>query len=450
VLFTLLSWITTRAFGTNELTVRLPSVAAGVACAALSFHPSCVLSERWTLRLLTTAAIMLNPFTMDFFVAARGYGLATTCLIAALLVVMASPAQTPPRLALTGALAGLSVAANLAYAFPAAGVSAAAVLLATLKSAPHFRTFVQSGTTTLIAGAVTSLPLLVVPLHHRPPGNAFYFGARTFLESSRSLVAASLQYDPHGRWSAPEWVIGVLSAWAVPLLVVVCIISAGVIVLRACGKEPPCVAAAAVPILVVGTTIGVTLAALGIAHLAFRLPLPLERTGLYWLTLLPMTCESFARVLATRPGRAAGTLRLVCGAPLLLLLFAYGAQFTTTHFRSWRYDAGTRDIFSVIEQWPCPTSQRWVVGGTPFRFAPALEFYRVVRGGDRVAPLDIIGPRYSSSDPDFYVSEPSREVDVRSDRLLPFMTHPVSGATLFADRDMVQCTRQLQLPGRVS
>ena len=62
--------------------------------------------------------------------AAKGYGLATTCLVAALLVVMGPRAQTQRTLALTGALAGLSVAANLAYAFPAAGVSAAATVLA--------------------------------------------------------------------------------------------------------------------------------------------------------------------------------------------------------------------------------------------------------------------------------------------------------------------------------
>jgi len=442
VLFTLFAWITTRAFGTSELTVRLPSVLAGIAYTTLSFHLSCVVSDRWTLRVLTTATLVLNPFTLDFFVAARGYGLATTCLVAALLVAMGPRGQTERMLALTGALAGLSVAANLAYAFPAAGVSAAAAVLAALGSVQPLRALVRSAVTILIAGTLTSMPLLVVPLRHRPPRNAFFFGASTFVESSRSLVTASLQYDPHSRWSAPDWAIGVLSAWAVPLLVIGCVITACVIALRARRSKTPGIADSAVPVVAIGTTLGATVAALAVARLAFHLPLPFERTGLYWLAFLPITLAALARALAPTPRRDAGALQLACGTALLSLLLAYGAQFTTTHFRSWRYDAGTRDLFAVIERWPCPPSHRWVIGGTPFRFAPALEFYRVVRDASHVAALDVLGPRYASSDPDFYVAEPLNEGDLRSDRFLPVMTHPVSGATLFAKRDIVQCARQ--------
>jgi hypothetical protein len=441
VLFTLLAWITTRAFGTSELTVRLPSVVAGIAYASLSFHVSCVVSDRWTLRVLTTAAMVLNPFTLDFFVAARGYGLATTCLVAALLLVMRPREQTERTLALTGALVGLSVAANLAYAFPAAGVSAAAAVLAALRSAQLLRVLVRSAATILIASTLTSMPLLIVPLRHRPPRNAFFFGAPTFLDSSRSLVTASLQYDPHSRWFAPDWVIDVLSAWAVPLLVVACVITACVIALRARGRKTPRIADSAVPVVAIGTTLGVTVAALAVARIAFHLPLPFERTGLYWLALLPLTVAALARVFASTPGRDVRGLRRAFGTPLLLLLLAYAGQFTTTHFRSWRYDAGTRDMFAVIERWPCPPSHRWVIGGTPFRFAPALEFYRVVRDASHVAAMDILGAPYASSDPDFYVAEPLQERELRSDQFLPVMTHPVSGATLFARRDIVQCAR---------
>ena len=120
------------------------------------------------------------------------------------------------------------------------------------------------------------MPLLVVPLRHRPPRNAFFFGRPGFLESSRSLVAASLQDDPHSRWSAPDWVIGVLSAWAVPLLVIACVITACVIALRARHTRTPGIADSAVPVLAIGTTLGATVAALAVARLALHLPLPFE------------------------------------------------------------------------------------------------------------------------------------------------------------------------------
>jgi hypothetical protein len=296
-----------------------------------------------------------------------------------------------------------------------------------------------------LALALTAVPLLVVPLQHRPPQDAFAFGSRTFLEASRSLVAASLQYDRQDRWSAPDWVVGVLSAWVVPLVLVICTISGWVSVRRGTQHAQPRLAPSSIPLFVIGTTTAVTVSALAVAHLLLGLPLPFERTGLYWLTLFPLAMAGLTRVLDS----ASGWIHqgsVVLRAALAFLSVAYAAQFSTTHFRSWRYDAGSRQIFTVIEQWPCPATDRRIVAGTPFRFAPALEFYRVLRRADHIHPVNILQARYSPGEPDFYVFANTREVHGLPAPAIPLLTHPVSGATLLAHPAVAGCAARTTSP----
>jgi hypothetical protein len=438
VLFSILAMFTTRTLGTSELTLRLPSVAAGVVYAVLVLRLSRHVCSRRPFPLLTAAALILNPFILDFFVAARGYGLATTCLIAALLMSIAVPSHTSRTIAATGGLLGLSVAAHLAYSFPAAGVGVSTVLLASLGSGLKIRTVVRASATLGVALALTALPVLVVPLLHRPPRDAFRFGAHTFLEASHSLVAASLQYDTQDRWSAPAWLVTVLSAYVVPLLVVTCAVAGWTCVSRRRGSLR--LDAPSVPVFVIGTTMAVTVAALAAARVTAQLPLPLERTGLYWLTLIPLGIASLTRVLERRSGPIAQFGLPVLAAVLALLTSSYAAQFSTTHFRTWRYDAGSRDIFAMIDQWPCPTTHQRVVAGTPFRFAPALEFYRSTRHAEHIRGLDILDEPYAPGEPDFYVLATAPEVEALRSRATVLFTHPVSGVTLLADPGVAACT----------
>ena len=74
------------------------------------------------MRWVAFAAIALHPLTLDFSVAARGYGLAMALLVWALFAGMTKRYKT------AGVLLGLAVSANFTAAFAAVGLLAACFL----------------------------------------------------------------------------------------------------------------------------------------------------------------------------------------------------------------------------------------------------------------------------------------------------------------------------------
>ena len=117
----LLMTLAARWIGRSELALRIPNVAAfaGFAAAALVLirrlrHPAS--------RLLAAVLLLLNPFVLELFSLARGYGIALAFVLGSLAALTAAielgPGQERPalrRLSLATALACGSVVGNLAF-----------------------------------------------------------------------------------------------------------------------------------------------------------------------------------------------------------------------------------------------------------------------------------------------------------------------------------------------
>src|SRR5687768_697935 len=126
--------------------------------------------------------------------------------------------------------------------------------------------------------------------------------------------------------------------------------------------------------------------------------------------------------------------RAVIGLSIGALAIAFLAQFTTSHFRTWRFDAGSREMFTRVEQWACPTSRVRRVTTTPWLYEPALEFYRVIRKASHVRPLNLDHETYTPGDADFYVIESPEEIQALAHVAVPVFVHAIARATLLVDR----------------
>jgi hypothetical protein len=91
VLFTVLAWLATRGLGVDELTLRIPSLVAGFAFFAIASALAQATCGQRGVYPAVIAALVLNPFVLDFMVVARGYGLGTTALLFAVLWVLRWP-----------------------------------------------------------------------------------------------------------------------------------------------------------------------------------------------------------------------------------------------------------------------------------------------------------------------------------------------------------------------
>src|ERR1035438_3565950 len=120
VLNTLLVRISTSRFHLTELSLRLPSLLAGVFYLWVVFR----MARRWFgdgLPFLAVIGLLtLNPLVVDALSEARGYGMALACWMWALELILESVESfSVQKLNLAAICLGLSVAASLAFAAPA-------------------------------------------------------------------------------------------------------------------------------------------------------------------------------------------------------------------------------------------------------------------------------------------------------------------------------------------
>ena len=126
VLFSLLAKATTTAFGPSELSLRLPSVAAGAIYFATIFLLGRLVLGYVPTFTITVAALALNPLVLDFLSAGRGYGLALALFMGGfyqLAIIFARRQRAAGvrdsfRWVAASLTLASSVLANFAFAFP--------------------------------------------------------------------------------------------------------------------------------------------------------------------------------------------------------------------------------------------------------------------------------------------------------------------------------------------
>src|SRR5262249_34983118 len=84
VLHTILCKLAVGSFGLSELTLRLPSLCGGILYVTMAVRLANLGVGGTPAFLPTVAALVLHPYVLDFLSAARGYGLAVGCLLAAI------------------------------------------------------------------------------------------------------------------------------------------------------------------------------------------------------------------------------------------------------------------------------------------------------------------------------------------------------------------------------
>lgn len=204
-LLTLLAKLSTHFLGVSEVTFRLPSVLAAALYAAGILLLCRDLFGRGGRSLLAAALATLNPFVLDFFSLARGYGLALAffawgqCFLVR--TVSVDPRTTSPwRVAapwLGASLAfGLSVSASLAFLL--ANASLAVTFLGA--ALPEYRTRLDPRDFARLLPRVLSACLLpgpllaaalLAPFLASARAEHFYAGHDRALDAIRELVNAS-------------------------------------------------------------------------------------------------------------------------------------------------------------------------------------------------------------------------------------------------------------------
>jgi hypothetical protein len=400
VLYTVLAWLSTHWMGLNEFNLRIPTIIAAAIFFVTVFRISLRLFGRRPWHLLCTILLAGNPYVLDFFTVARGYGLALAFFSLALCNVLMCSRSDPrysQRLFRIGIWSAFSVCANLTFLFPVIALfSALSVEL--LRAAEHPVNEARSIAWELIRQSVgpflvISFCVLVMPLRTATPGS-FYVGALTWPDMVDSLLRPSFVHNlrvPFLRKSPGVfWALyGYFENWAIPFLALLAAIYPAVRLIRRrqANRE----------LIISCLTFVLCIFGLWLAHVLLGVKLPIMRTGVYLLFLFPLALLS----LLSRPVHAPGwRVGLAVSPVFMLVALCYARQWTPRATWDWRYDASTREFARTINILGIDSGLHNIRVGGSWVFEPALNYYRQKNGYSNWLPV----VRQKASDPaDFYV-----------------------------------------------
>ncbi len=407
LLHTLLCKVSILFLGPGDLSLRLPSLLAGV-CYLISLAMIIALFEVpvWV-KCFLLMLVALDPSVIDFMSLARGYSLSLACLMFSLWLLLSSFLNFD-QLSVRGArlllalqsivLAGV-VLSNLSYLYPAVSVGIVAVVLSS-RGKPVWG-WIQNVLWLSLPGLLLSLPI-AWPLQYLQAWHLEY-GTMSLKKSLVSIVQPAIDYDitvekpdtwdidlehPSARWA---------SLLGYGVLVWVGIVGGLCLAIWPKGRHRNLM-------LTLMAVTGVTFVGIVCGHLLGGLRLPLARTAMYFNPLILLMCGvGTYEIVRTKLILTRG-LGLVGIGLLWGLIVRFASEIPTGEYRYWRVDADTKLVIGHLtdyhELYP---EASFILGTTLYRTQP-LWYYMMLQKIEwcQMVSLDWEEPDQQKVTPQFY------------------------------------------------
>ncbi len=376
---TVLMQFSQTLFGQAEWALRLPNLLAFLVFGGSSLW--LVRALRTTsARLLCFALLLSDPFMLEFFGLARGYGMSVAFSCAALVVLLTFPlngsgTRAMARLGLVGALAAIGFYANFSVLNYVLALLAGAVLDTVIRSFQgrltmtrrHWMGFVAVGAA--ILGGLMPGVLQVVYLNDHL--QLYYVGVRGFVPDTVGTLVMTWGYVYRyvKGTSAPHWAL--TGAWIVAAVGLLALLYALVSLLRRRWG----------PIQVVAVVLVISALAVILEHSILGTLWPIDRTALSYIllfaALLALVVDDVVRRLSS-----ATTRRVLTGAGTVVLLLAFANVIRVanlTQALTWPTDVSARaaidGVMAVERQRGTPPPPMTLAVVWPRE--NALEYYKI-------------------------------------------------------------------------
>lgn len=375
---TLLMQAALATVGDSEWALRLPNLLAHALYLACGLDLARRV-RRGAHAALAFALLQLDPFLLDFFGLARGYGLASALGLAALVLLhrawtASSPAQASAWAAAALTTAALASYANFAWLFLQVSLLVAcALLLGRDRARRGWRGALPADLLLVATQAALLADVARRLLSLRSSGELYDGGRDGFVaDTARSLVETWCYGAP---WT------GVL---ATPALIVA-LATLALLALRLGVRDVRKRSLSFATLLFIALLLAGALPC--ILHELVGGLYPRDRSALY---LVPLVAVAIVFALAEL-APAIETPRSRIASPLALLVTAavalhFLATANSTHTLLWRYDASTRAAILELGGLPRAPGTEVRLGAT-WLFEPALNYYRRTRRLDWLLPV---------------------------------------------------------------
>jgi hypothetical protein len=432
LLNTLLVKACAALLGVSEFVFRLPNLAALASYLVFGW----LILRRYSRFLPPLAGFVLitaNPFLLDLFSAARGYGLSLGLLLPGLYLLARtiegeSPSREREVLAFAMLAAGSLASYSLLNVYLAAlfvwGVAKAIRL--SKRAGPSRRGRILPDTlrlnvpVILISGGLAAAVGPVLFALSRAGG--LYWGGESgfWRDTIGSLVASGLYRAPYGAVAFPI-LLGMVAAGSALIAAVASLASTR-------RRDPPRMRVFAG----IGAILGLSVAAILLEHWFLGVKFPVDRMA---VSLVPLFLLSLWLALEVGMSSATSDLRRATRIGVIVLAVACLAhvvrvgRIRTSYL--WQYDLDTPAMLadlSRMSERPSAPERRVRLGITPF-LAAGINYYREVRNLAWLAPVDQSGPW---GDYDFAYIMPIQNAEARARGYRILRRYPVTGNLLCA------------------
>ena len=412
----LMQWCS-MLFGNWELSLRLPNVLAHMIylmCTLVFLkrlqHP--------VLQIAGFVMLNLNPFLLDFFFLARGYGLALAFLMVSLYLLVRSFEEKRSQgfktyLYLSVSAGSLAVLANFAflnYYLPL--LLASAWLLLTDVSLRRFSRSCLPAAIALFSASGIFLAVILAKVFKLQRRGRLHFGGHVgfISDTVHSLVRGSL-YSISYAHATDQAISALLIGVFVGLLLLGLYLC--------CWRQE-------VPLFGLFLLILALAAALPLLqHYLLHTLFPMERAALYYLPLYAVVLLSAFHVLTGLLSHR-WTKMVVLVLPAVIataLSWHFYRSFNTQTCYTWGYDAHNDVILEIINR----DRERHFPGRTvslsnSWAMEPSLNFYRITRHYTWLAP--VTREPISSDDTDYIYAFASDVEELRRDRHIRLAFYP--------------------------
>lgn len=376
-------------FGLSHLTVRGPALLGGMLYVAAAYLLCNALLNWRPLRLTVFFCLIYCPFMMDYMVAARGYGLALGFLMLAVHFLVRTildgfaQAGLFKACAAASSLAALSLCSNFSFGY--VDVSILLVFMVCYwRNGAAWGKVIRAAAVLLGSFAATAFVVCGSTLWEFQRKD-LYYGARSVREMLSSLTGASFyELNPH---VVNPLLASLLSAlrpavqWAFAALAIALL----AILWRSRGEKWDARSTAIVRVSgVLTATVACTFAVHWLAFRLLKIPLPQDRTGIFFIPLAMLAIA--AGVVALPPGRISRWLRDAALALFLFCAVYFTGCLRLRYFQNWKFDAEVKQVYWVLRN----LRERY---GTTQAFATweytsSLNFYRVLYRDEVLPPIE--------------------------------------------------------------
>lgn len=361
---TTLSRWSVKVFGPSDLALRLPAVLSGAVYFIALFAICRLLFPSPPLFLLAIAVNSLNPYLLDYFSAARGYGPAIAFWTTGAYFCL----RRRPLAA--GIAFGLSIASHISAIFAVAGMEAAYALVLAVSAEPWRRTAKQLAVLFAATAVIASL-ILWTPMSGANTGSIDGVVGQ-YLEGLKTLATGFVFYQPTPL--APWELLHRRVLWPFAALAAALLFAIGRVIAR--GRRISDETDSHV--LLFGTAVALTFGLLAVEPRLFHHGYFAERRLLATLPVLFLAATLVLRVIP-RPAALAG-------AGLLLWLTAiFVLEFQTASYLGWEQDASTRQAMDALRK-QSPAAGPASLGAGPF-LEESLNYERALRGPVWLKPV---------------------------------------------------------------